>query len=84
MPGGRKRRSNAFSTTVGIILDDARLEQMLTQRQLAERVGVSTPHVGKYLRGAAAPTVVELYDMCAALGLDVVGVVSDAIRNLRT
>lgn len=58
------------------------MEQLLSQAELAELVGISTPQVSKYLRGAAAPTVIELHDMCDALGLSIVGVVSDAERNL--
>ena len=82
MPGGQKQRSTPFSANVAAILNDARLEQLKTQSQLASEVGVSPAQMGRYLRGDSAPTIIELHDMCAVLGLSIVGVISDALRNL--
>jgi transcriptional regulator with XRE-family HTH domain len=58
------------------------LEQMLTQRQLAARSGVSQSQLSRYFQGTRALSVVELYDLCDALGLNISGVVADALRHI--
>jgi len=41
----------------------------MTQRSLAEKIGVGQPQIGRYLSGIDFPTVPRLIGICDALGV---------------
>lgn len=69
----RTRRSDVHAQLVGQRLRAARQEVGLTQRQLAERLGVSQPVVAALEGGGGNPTIGQLAAVAEALqvGFDV-------------
>lgn len=53
---------------IAITLARARMEQGLTQQDMAYRVGVSQPYIAKLERGDANPTIGAVGSMLAAIG----------------
>ncbi|MGN6200493.1 helix-turn-helix domain-containing protein [Humibacter sp.] len=81
MPGDRRLPPSKLSINVGALLDNARTEQFLLQRDLAEHIGVSQSQMSKFLRGERALNLDQLDALCRKLGLSIVGIVSDALAN---
>jgi len=52
-----------------------RLEKGLTQEQLAERSGFGQQYISDLERGRRNPTIVSLYELANALGVDHVALV---------
>ncbi len=57
--------------TSALLLREARKRAGLTQRQLAERLGVAQPQVARWESGRAAPSFERLKAVLAVCGLDV-------------
>lgn len=70
-----------LSPYVAAILERERDEQRLTQTALAKMSGISQSQVSKYLRAERVLNIDRLDALCAALGLDIVSVVSEADAN---
>ncbi len=64
------RRGNSTETT-GDRIRRARMEGGLSQKELAERLGVSSPTVGQWESGRRNPKDETLQRIAAALGVDV-------------
>jgi len=58
------------ATVAGSLVLSARLKAGLTQRQLADRLGVTQPVVAAYESGRRQPTVPTLMRIVAAAGFD--------------
>lgn len=58
-------------TKIGTVILDLRKQRNMTQEQLAEAVGVSTPAVSKWETGASCPDVALLAPIARALDTDV-------------
>ena len=67
-----------LSPYIAAILDRERDEQGVTQTALAAMSGISQSQVSKYLRAERVLNVDRLDALCAALGLNIVAVVSEA------
>jgi len=63
-------RLQSSPTVAGSLILSARIKAGLTQRQLAERLGVSQPTVAAYESGRRQPTVPMLMRFLAAAGFD--------------
>lgn len=64
MPEGVNRQ---FMREIGQAITDARKARRMTQSELGERVRKSTNAVSNWERGASAPTVESLRELCAVL-----------------
>ena len=62
---------------VGKRVKDLRLARNLTQEQLGERASLSYKFVGEVERGIGNPTLDTLASLAAALGVEIVDLVSD-------
>lgn len=80
VPRGRAPKPGPLSLRLARILKDEVSEQVLTQAALGAMVGMSKSQVGKTLRGERTLDVEQLARLCAALGLGIVDVVSDAVK----
>lgn len=74
-----------FDTTmIGKKIKQARIDQNMTQMQLADAMGVSYQAVSKWERGNSMPDISKLADLCAALHLSVnelLGIESPAVEK---
>lgn len=52
------------------IIREKRLEQKMTQEQLAEKLGVSAPAVNKWEKGVSYPDITILPPLARLLGVD--------------
>jgi transcriptional regulator with XRE-family HTH domain len=59
-----------YITTAGRLIHESRSRANLTQRELAERAGMSQPAIAKLEQGAANPTLDTLARCAAAAGFD--------------
>lgn len=59
------------SRRIGALIRVLRIERALTQRQLAERLGVSDKAVSKWERGGGCPDVGLLSELAGQLGTSV-------------
>lgn len=57
------------------ILKAARLHAGLTQQSLADRLGVAQSFVSKYESGERRLDIIELQDVCKAIGISLTSVV---------
>lgn len=58
---------------VPFLLRETRITAGLTQRALAERVGITQPNIADYERGARLPRIDTADRLAEALGLDSIG-----------
>jgi transcriptional regulator with XRE-family HTH domain len=65
MPGEER----TFTATIGLLVQNERARQRLSQARLAELVGTSQQWLSRLERGTAAPTTVVVERVLAALGL---------------
>lgn len=73
-PGTRRReefRREAYSFCAGQIIRDARLQEGLTQTQLAERVGAKRSYISRIERGGVEPSAGLFLQIINALGLSI-------------
>lgn len=63
------------------VLSDEVAAQGLTQAALGRMCGMSTTRVGVSLRGERTMYVEEVRAMCAALGLDFLDVITEALEG---
>lgn len=74
-----------FDTTmIGKKIKQARIDQNMTQMQLADAMGVSYQAVSNWERGNSMPDISKLADLCAALHLSVnelLGIESPAVEK---
>ena len=70
-----------LSPYIAAILERERDEQGLTQKALEAMSGISQSQISKYLRAERVLNIDRLDALCAALGLDIVSVVSEADAN---
>ena len=61
----------AFAAGVGEAVRRARQERGWTQKELAERAGLSPNYVARLERGELGPSLYVASELCAALGIDV-------------
>ncbi len=64
------RRLLSSPTVAGSLILSARLKAGLSQRQLADRLGVAQPVIAAYESGRRRPTLETLMRMLAAAGFD--------------
>jgi transcriptional regulator with XRE-family HTH domain len=57
--------------TVGLNVRKARLRQGLSQGEIAERSGFSQQYLSELENGKRNPTVITLFEIAAAMGVDV-------------
>lgn len=69
MPRQSKTRA-ALARHVGKVAREARTKTDVTQREMAERIGVATEVYGRMERGQLLPSVPTLLQVCGALGID--------------
>ena len=82
--GARSRNEpGRLSIALAAILSEAFDDSGKTQAEVAEAAGMSQSQLSKYLRAVRTLTADELDDLCAALGLSLVDVVTraDAARR---
>lgn len=64
-------RREAYAWYMGQILYNARKNEKITQKELAERVGVDKSYISKIEKGIIEPGVAMFYRIVSALGLSV-------------
>ena len=73
-PGTPEReqfRREAYSYYMGQILHDARKSEKITQKELAQRVGVDKSYISKIEKGIIEPGIAMFYRIASELGLSV-------------
>ena len=68
-------RKPPFHDRLAVLLREAREQSGLSQRQLAKRLGTNQTQVSMIGSGTQYVRVVDLFDWCAALGLDEIEVI---------
>jgi transcriptional regulator with XRE-family HTH domain len=66
------------------VLQELRLQQALTQDQLAERAGTERSHISAMERAEKGPTLATILNLAAALNLPVghlMGLVEERLKN---
>lgn len=72
------------TTTIGKRIKQARIDQNMTQMNLADAMGVSYQAVSNWERGNAMPDISKLADLCSALHITVdelLGIASSAVTK---
>jgi DNA-binding XRE family transcriptional regulator len=64
-------RREAYAYCMGQLIRDARKSEMVTQVELANRIGVDKAYISKIEKGIVEPGVGTFYRIIAALGLRV-------------
>ena len=67
-PKREQFRREAYAFYMGQILCDARKSEKVTQKELAQRVGVDKSYVSKIEKGIIEPGIAMFYRMASALG----------------
>ena len=70
-PEREQFRKEAYAYYMGQILHDARKSEKITQKELAERVGVNKAYISKIEQGIIEPGISMFYRIASALGLSV-------------
>ncbi|AUS34642.1 transcriptional regulator [Rhodococcus qingshengii] len=76
------RSADEYTAAVADELRAARIEQGMTQMQLAETSGIPRSTISKILAGGQPIDLSELRAICTALGLSAVQVMQSAERRL--
>jgi len=61
-------RREAYAFYMGQILQDARKSEKITQKELANRIGVDKSYISKIEKGIIEPGIAMFYRMASALG----------------
>lgn len=82
---GTKERiaPQALGMEVAALLRESVARRELTQAQVAEKSGISTSQVSKYLRGVRPITVDELDRVCSAIGVSFERLIVEAAYRTR-
>jgi DNA-binding XRE family transcriptional regulator len=64
-------RREAYSYYMGQILQDARKSEKITQKELAQRVGVDKSYISKVEKGFIEPGIAMFYRIASELGFSV-------------
>mgnify|MGYP001115703991 CR=1 FL=1 len=82
---GTKERiaPQALGLEVAALLREAVARREMTQAQVAEKAGISTSQVGKYLRGVRPITIDELDRVCLAIGTSFERLIVEAAYRTR-
>lgn len=82
--GTRERIApQALGLEVAALLREAVARLEMTQAQVAEKAGISTSQVGKYLRGVRPITIDELDRVCLAVGTSFERLIVEAAYRTR-
>ena len=73
--GPRLRASRKRQKVLLSLLRQIRIERDLRQADIAERLGCPQSAVSKYENGERRPDLLELYDLCSAIGISITGLV---------
>jgi DNA-binding XRE family transcriptional regulator len=68
-PQREQFRREAYAYYMGQILHDARKSEKITQKELAERVGVDKSYISKIEKGIIEPGIAMFYRIASELGL---------------
>ena len=61
-------RREAYAFYMGQILHDARKSEKITQKELAQRVGVDKSYISKIEKGIIEPGIATFFRMASSLG----------------
>jgi DNA-binding XRE family transcriptional regulator len=64
-------RKEAYAYCMGQIIHDARKKEKVTQKEIAERIGIDKSYISKIEKGLVEPGVGTFYRIINALGLRV-------------
>jgi DNA-binding XRE family transcriptional regulator len=64
-------RREAYAYCMGQVIHDARKSENITQKELAERIGVNKAYISKIEKGVVEPGIGTFYRIIDALGLRV-------------
>jgi DNA-binding XRE family transcriptional regulator len=64
-------RKEAYAYYMGQMLQDARKSEKITQRELAERIGVDKSYISKIEKGNIEPGIGMFYRIASALDLSI-------------
>jgi transcriptional regulator with XRE-family HTH domain len=78
-PAQRRRIADAF----GAALKSVRQQRGLSQEHLADDANLDRTLMSLYERGGRSPTLVTLFELARALGIEVTQLVADTVRQLR-
>ena len=67
-PEREQFRREAYAFYMGQILQDARKSEKITQKELANRIGVDKSYISKIEKGIIEPGIAMFYRMASALG----------------
>ena len=67
-PEREQFRREAYVYYMGQILQDARKSEKITQKELAQRVGVNKSYISKIEKGIIEPGIAMFYRIASALG----------------
>lgn len=70
----------------GQVLQDLRLQQGLTQDQLAERAGTERSHISALERAEKGPALATIFSLADALGMpagELIGLVEQKLKSRR-
>ena len=70
-PEREQFRREAYTYYMGQILQDVRKSEKITQKELAQRVGVDKSYISKIEKGIIEPGIAMFYRIVAALGRSV-------------
>lgn len=70
-PEREQFRREAYAYYMGQILHDVRKNEKVTQKELAERVGVDKSYISKIEKGFIEPGIGMFYRIASALGFSV-------------
>jgi len=67
-PEREQFRREAYAYYMGQILQDVRKNEKVTQKELAQRVGVDKSYISKIEKGIIEPGIATFYRIASALG----------------
>ena len=73
----------ALGMEVAALLREAVARREMTQARVAEKAGISTSQVSKYLRGVRPITIDELDRLCSSIGINFERLIVEAVHRTR-
>ena len=73
-----------LTTIFGEVLQELRLQQALTQDQLAERAGTERSHISALERAEKGPALATIFSLAAALNIPAGDLISLVEQRLQT
>jgi len=70
-PEREQFRKEAYAYYFGKILHDARKSEKITQKELANRIGVDKSYISKIEKGVIEPGIVTFYRITSELGFSI-------------